>query len=165
MKMAQAPMSWWKRRCLKCHPYSSPTLQQCYQRDQLGSRSAQSREEVSGQVRGHGVSLLTLFIIHLLLVCVCLCVGSMSLSGLKSDALNNAVDAAVAAVCVCWMCGYVDACVCVCVWMCVCMCGHVYMCMCGYVCVCGCVCECVDMCMCACVDVYMCGCVNACMCV
>ena len=119
MKMAQAPMSRWKR-CLKCHPYSSPTLQQCYQRDQLGSRSAQSREEVSGQVRGHGVFLLTLFIIHLLLVCVCLCVGSMSLSGLKSDALNNAVDAAVAAVCVC-MCACVDVCMCVCVhvWMCV----------------------------------------------
>ena len=159
MKMAQAPMSRWKRRCLKCHPYSSPTLQQCYQRDQLGSRSAQSREEVSGQVRGHGVFLFTLFIIHLLLVCVCLCVGSMSLSGLKSDALNNAVDAAVAAVCVCWMCGYVDAC------MCVCACVEMCICACVDMCVCGCVCECVDMCMCACVDVYMCGCVNACMCV
>ena len=165
MKMAQAPMSRWKWRCLKCHPYSSPTLQQCYQRDQLGSRSAQSREEVSGQVRGHGVFLLTLFIIHLLLVCVCLCVGSMSL---KSDALNNAVDAAVAAVCVCWMC--------------VCMCGYVYMCMCGYVYVCmfGCVyvwmCECmyvcvnVRVCMCGCVYVYVWICVlceyaHVCMCV
>ena len=126
MKMAQAPMSRWKWRCLKCHPYSSPTIQQCYQRDQLGSRSAQSREEVSGQVRGHGVFLLTLFIIHLLLVCVCLCVGSMSLSGLKSDVLNNAVDAAVAAVCVCWM--YVWICVYVHVWICVCV--HVWMCIC-----------------------------------
>ena len=138
MKMAQAPMSRWKR-CLKCHPYSSPTIQQCYQRDQLGSRSAQSREEVSGQVRGHGVFLLTLFIIHLLLVCVCLCVGSMSLSGLKSDALNNAVDAAVAAVCVCWMCGYVDACMCVCVDVCVhvwtCVHVHVWICVCVWMCV------------------------------
>ena len=66
-----------------------------------------------------------------------------------------------------YICVYVYACMCVCVYVSmsvyVCMCACVYVCVCIFICVYACTCVCVCMCVCACmrVCVYVCMCVGA----